>query len=70
MSDDVHSRLGNLEAKSDIILEEIRDFKNRVGFVEKSFWWASGVAAAVVVYFGIYVTEIKQAVANITKGVH
>jgi len=70
MSDDIHSRLGNLEAKSDIILDEIREFKSRVGFVEKSFWWVSGVAAAVVMYFGIYVTEIKQAVANITKGVH
>jgi len=71
MSDEIHSRLGNIEGKLDIMLDQFEKHNERISFIEKAVYWAWGAGAVVISALGLYVIEIKQAVANIvTKGLH
>ena len=55
MSDEIHSRLGNIEGKLDIMLDQFEKHNERISFIEKAVYWAWGAGAVVISALGLYV---------------
>lgn len=61
-------RLARIETKLDVFIESLDDLKKRQSASEKVMWTISGAWAVVVTLAGMYLMEIKHAVAKVIGG--
>ncbi len=72
MSDEIHRILGNIEGKNDLIVSMLKSIDERQSALEKKqsktetlISFAFGGFSVVATIMGMYVFEIKQAIAKI-----
>lgn len=61
-------RLARIETKLDVFIEGLEDLKKRQSASERIMWTVTGAWAVVVSIAGIYLMEIKHAVAKVLGG--